>query len=102
MYKTIHSSISSSLPCSCLHRLDWRKYEHERLYHAGRVKDWIWATGPLWGIPVTMLTGLEPCCILYSAKISYIIGLLSNNALKWAEARFQNYLHFGFSFQEFI
>ena len=36
------------------------------------------------------------------AKISYVLGLLTGKALKWAENNFQRYPEFGCSFQEFV
>uniref|UniRef100_A0A3P9QCX3 DUF4939 domain-containing protein n=1 Tax=Poecilia reticulata TaxID=8081 RepID=A0A3P9QCX3_POERE len=37
-----------------------------------------------------------------AAKISYIIGLLTGKAVKWAEARFQDHSCFGCSFDDFL
>lgn len=36
------------------------------------------------------------------AKISFILGLLTGKALRWAEARFTDYSRFGCTFDEFI
>ncbi|CAG6007053.1 unnamed protein product, partial [Menidia menidia] len=38
----------------------------------------------------------------YDAKISYLIGLFRGRALRWAESRFNSYLHFGCTLAEFI
>ncbi|XP_037831202.1 catechol O-methyltransferase B isoform X1 [Kryptolebias marmoratus] len=35
-------------------------------------------------------------------KIAYVVGLLTGKALRWAEARFQDYPNFGVSFQKFV